>query len=190
MKDGAVHIKNLVKTYLDEHGNPSFTAVKNINLEIPDGEFMVLVGPSGCGKSTTLRMLAGLENITSGTIAIGDRVVNNVHPKDRGIAMVFQNYALYPHMTIFDNIGFGLKLAKKPKDFIQKKVTKPRAASDSTKCWTASLGRFPEASAKEWPSGERSCGIPKYSSLTSRFPILTRRCGCTCVRRSRDCTPN
>ena len=123
MKDGAVHIKNLVKTYLDEHGNPSFTAVKNINLEIPDGEFMVLVGPSGCGKSTTLRMLAGLENITSGTIAIGDRVVNNVHPKDRGIAMVFQNYALYPHMTIFDNIGFGLKLAKKPKDVIQKKVT-------------------------------------------------------------------
>jgi multiple sugar transport system ATP-binding protein len=124
MKDGAVHIKNLVKTYLDEHGKPSFTAVKNINLEIPDGEFMVLVGPSGCGKSTTLRMLAGLENITSGTIAIGDRVVNNVHPKDRGIAMVFQNYALYPHMTIFDNIGFGLKLAKKPKDFIREKVTK------------------------------------------------------------------
>jgi multiple sugar transport system ATP-binding protein len=123
MNDGAVHIKNLVKTYLDEHGNPSFTAVKNINLEIQDGEFMVLVGPSGCGKSTTLRMLAGLENITSGTIAIGDRVVNNVHPKDRGIAMVFQNYALYPHMTIYDNIAFGLKLAKKPKDVIEKKVT-------------------------------------------------------------------
>ena len=124
MSDGAVHIKNLVKTYLDEQGNPSFTAVKNINLEIQDGEFMVLVGPSGCGKSTTLRMLAGLENITSGTIAIGERVVNNVHPKDRGIAMVFQNYALYPHMTIFDNIAFGLKLAKKPKDFIQQTVTK------------------------------------------------------------------
>jgi multiple sugar transport system ATP-binding protein len=124
MSDGSVHIKNLVKTYLDEHGNPSFTAVKNINLEIQDGEFMVLVGPSGCGKSTTLRMLAGLENITSGTISIGDRVVNNVHPKDRGIAMVFQNYALYPHMTIFDNMAFGLKLAKKPKDFIQQTVNK------------------------------------------------------------------
>jgi multiple sugar transport system ATP-binding protein len=122
--EGSVHIKNLVKTYLDEHGNPSFTAVKNINLEIENGEFMVLVGPSGCGKSTTLRMLAGLEAITSGTIAIGERVVNNIHPKDRGIAMVFQNYALYPHMTIFDNIAFGLKLAKKPKDFIQKTVTK------------------------------------------------------------------
>src|SRR4029077_6683358 len=106
------------------HGNPSFNAVKNINLDIKDGEFMVLVGPSGCGKSTTLRMLEGLENISSGTITIGDRVVNNVHPKDRGIAMVFQNYALYPHMTIFDNMAFGLKLAKKPKDFIQETVNK------------------------------------------------------------------
>ncbi|MGA7215348.1 MAG: sn-glycerol-3-phosphate ABC transporter ATP-binding protein UgpC [Terrimicrobiaceae bacterium] len=124
MSDGSVHIKNLVKTYLDEHGNDSFTAVKNINLDIQDGEFMVLVGPSGCGKSTTLRMLAGLESISSGTITIGDRVVNNVHPKDRGIAMVFQNYALYPHMTIFDNMAFGLKLAKKPKDFIKETVTK------------------------------------------------------------------
>ena len=124
MSDGSVQIKNLVKTYLDEHGNPSFTAVKNINLDIKNGEFMVLVGPSGCGKSTTLRMLAGLENISSGTISIGDRVVNKVHPKDRGIAMVFQNYALYPHMTIFDNMAFGLKLARKPKEFIQESVGK------------------------------------------------------------------
>ena len=124
MSDGSVQIKNLVKTYLDEHGNPSFTAVKNINLDIQDGELMVLVGPSGCGKSTTLRMLAGLENITSGSISIGDRVVNNIHPKDRGIAMVFQNYALYPHMTIFDNMAFGLKLARKPKEFIQETVNK------------------------------------------------------------------
>ena len=124
MSDGSVHIKNLVKTYLDEHGNPSFTAVKNINLDIKDGEFMVLVGPSGCGKSTTLRMLAGLESITGGTISIGDRVVNNIRPKDRGIAMVFQNYALYPHMTVFDNMAFGLKLAKKPKEFIQESVMK------------------------------------------------------------------
>ena len=124
MSDGSVQIKNLVKTYLDEHGNPSFTAVKSINLDIKNGEFMVLVGPSGCGKSTTLRMLAGLENISSGTISIGDRVVNKVHPKDRGIAMVFQNYALYPHMTIFDNMAFGLKLAKKPKEFIQESVGK------------------------------------------------------------------
>lgn len=124
MSNGSVHIKNLIKVYLDQHGKPSFTAVKDINLEIADGEFMVLVGPSGCGKSTTLRMLAGLENITSGTISIGDRAVNNVRPRDREIAMVFQNLALYPHMTIFDNIAFGLKLAKKSKDFIQQSVTK------------------------------------------------------------------
>ena len=123
MSDGSVHIKNLVKTYLDEQGNPSFTAVKNINLDIKDGEFMVLVGPSGCGKSTTLRMLAGLESISGGTISIGERVVNKVHPKDRGIAMVFQNFT-YPHMTIFDNMAFGLKLAKKPKEFIQESVSK------------------------------------------------------------------
>src|SRR5690606_30235297 len=85
------------------------------SVNIADGEFVVLVGPSGCGKSTLLRMLAGLENITSGEIAIGGRVVNNVPPKDRDIAMVFQNYALYPHMTVFDNMAFSMKLAGAPK---------------------------------------------------------------------------
>jgi multiple sugar transport system ATP-binding protein len=122
MNDGAVHITDLVKTYTDDRGRPTFTAVKKINLEIQNGEFMVLVGPSGCGKTTTLRMVAGLEKITSGTIAIGDRVVNDLEPKDRGIAMVFQNYALYPHMSIFNNMAFGLQLAKKKKDFIQETV--------------------------------------------------------------------
>ena len=95
MSDGSVSIKSLVKTYVDDRGRPTFKAVKNIDLDIQDGEFMVLVGPSGCGKSTTLRMVAGLEKITSGTISIGGRVVNELEPKDRGIAMVFQNYALY-----------------------------------------------------------------------------------------------
>jgi multiple sugar transport system ATP-binding protein len=122
MSEGAVQIKDLVKTYLDDRGRPTFTAVKNINLNIENGEFMVLVGPSGCGKTTTLRMVAGLEKITSGTISIGDRVVNELEPKDRGIAMVFQNYALYPHMTIFNNMAFGLQLAKKKKDFISETV--------------------------------------------------------------------
>jgi multiple sugar transport system ATP-binding protein len=122
MSEGAVEIKNLVKTYVDDRGRPTFTAVKNISLHIEDGEFMVLVGPSGCGKSTTLRMVAGLEKITSGTISIGGRVVNELEPKDRGIAMVFQNYALYPHMTIFNNMAFGLQLAKKTKDFISESV--------------------------------------------------------------------
>jgi multiple sugar transport system ATP-binding protein len=128
MNDGAVHITDLVKTYTDDRGRPTFTAVKKINLEIQNGEFMVLVGPSGCGKTTTLRMVAGLEKITSGTIAIGDRIVNDMEPKDRGIAMVFQNYALYPHMTIFNNMAFGLQLAKKKKDFIQDTVVRTSKA--------------------------------------------------------------
>ncbi|HEV3210419.1 MAG TPA: ABC transporter ATP-binding protein [Chthoniobacterales bacterium] len=122
MSEGAVEIKNLVKTYVDDRGRPTFTAVKNISLHIEDGEFMVLVGPSGCGKSTTLRMVAGLEKISSGTISIGGRVVNEMEPKDRGIAMVFQNYALYPHMTLYNNMAFGLQLAKKSKDFISETV--------------------------------------------------------------------
>jgi multiple sugar transport system ATP-binding protein len=117
-EDASVKISNLVKTYTDDRGRPTFTAVKNINLDIKNGEFMVLVGPSGCGKSTTLRMVAGLEKISSGTISIGGKVVNDLEPKDRGISMVFQSYALYPHMNLFNNMAFGLKLAKKPKEFI------------------------------------------------------------------------
>jgi multiple sugar transport system ATP-binding protein len=99
-----------------------FQAVVDLSLNIADGEFLVLVGPSGCGKSTALRMIAGLETISSGEMRIGDRVVNEVEPKDRDIAMVFQNYALYPHMTVYDNIGFALKLAKVPQDEIKKRV--------------------------------------------------------------------
>ncbi|GGR08939.1 ABC transporter ATP-binding protein [Deinococcus ruber] len=98
------------------------TAVKDFNLHIKDKEFMVFVGPSGCGKSTTLRMIAGLEDISEGTLKIGDRVVNDVPPKDRDIAMVFQNYALYPHMNVYDNMAFGLKLRKTPKEQIDARV--------------------------------------------------------------------
>ena len=113
----SLSLKNINKTY--ENG---FVAVKNFNLEIEDKEFIIFVGPSGCGKSTTLRMIAGLEDITSGELWIGDKLVNDVEPKDRDIAMVFQNYALYPHMTIYDNIAFGLKLRKTPKHEIDKLV--------------------------------------------------------------------
>ena len=97
-------------------------AIHDVDLEIGDGEFVVLVGPSGCGKSTLLRMVAGLEEITEGVITIGDQVVNDVPPKDRNIAMVFQNYALYPHMSVFDNMAFGLKLRKMSKDEINRRV--------------------------------------------------------------------
>ena len=104
-----------------EYSN-GFKAVTDLNLEINEGEFLVMVGPSGCGKSTTLRMIAGLEDITSGTLKIGSRVVNTLAPKDRDIAMVFQNYALYPHMNVFDNIAFSLKLAQRPKAEIRERV--------------------------------------------------------------------
>jgi multiple sugar transport system ATP-binding protein len=99
-----------------------FEAVHELNLDVADGEFMVIVGPSGCGKTTALRMVAGLEDITDGTVRIGDRIVNDLSPKDRDIAMVFQNYALYPHMTVGQNIGFALKLRRMPKAEIKKKV--------------------------------------------------------------------
>lgn len=112
-----ISLKNIEKTY---PGNA--TVVKNLNLEINDGEFIVLVGPSGCGKSTTLRMIAGLEDISGGELYIGDNLVNEVSPKDRDISMVFQNYALYPHMTVYKNIGFGLNLRKEDKKLIDKKT--------------------------------------------------------------------
>src|SRR5690554_2489933 len=114
----SVTLKNITKVY---DGN--VTAVSDFNLDIADKEFIVLVGPSGCGKSTTLRMVAGLEEITVGELYIGDKLMNDVAPKDRDIAMVFQNYALYPHMTVFDNMAFGLKLRKFPKDEIKRRVS-------------------------------------------------------------------
>jgi multiple sugar transport system ATP-binding protein len=110
-------IKNLKKQYTN-----GFVAIEGMNLTIPDKEFLVLVGPSGCAKSTTLKMIAGLEEISDGEMYIGDRLVNDVPPKDREIAMVFQSYALYPHMTIYDNIAFGLKIRKTPKDEIDRLV--------------------------------------------------------------------
>src|SRR6476469_4530509 len=108
---------NVTKTYGD-----GFLAVDDLNLDVQDGEFVVLVGPSGCGKTTALRMLAGLEEISGGEIRIGDRVVNDLTPKDRDIAMVFQSYALYPHMTVYENLAFGLKLHKVPKKEIKERV--------------------------------------------------------------------
>ncbi|MEX1169381.1 MAG: sn-glycerol-3-phosphate ABC transporter ATP-binding protein UgpC [Chloroflexota bacterium] len=124
-----------------------FQAVKDLNLEIGDGEFMVLVGPSGCGKTTSLRMIAGLEEITSGTLRIGDRVVNDVPPKDRDIAMVFQSYALYPHMSVRENLAFGLKLRKVPKAEIERRVSE---TAD-----TIQLGKLLDRKPKELSGGQR-----------------------------------
>jgi multiple sugar transport system ATP-binding protein len=116
-----VTLEKLVKTYPDKSGQ-DVRAVNGIDLAVADGELMVLVGPSGCGKSTTLRMIAGLETVSGGTIRIGDRIVNNVLPKDRDIAMVFQNYALYPHMTVYQNLAFGLQQRRFPRAEIEARV--------------------------------------------------------------------
>ena len=118
----SISLKNIKKTYED-----GVTVIEDLNLEIKDKEFVILVGPSGCGKSTTLRMVAGLEEITQGELYINDRLVNDIAPKDRDIAMVFQSYALYPHMTVFDNMAFGLKLRKIPKEEIEKRVNEAAA---------------------------------------------------------------
>jgi len=136
-----VTLRRLVKTYDDT------PAVRGIDLDIADKEFVVLVGPSGCGKSTTLRMIAGLEDITDGEVLIGEQVVNDVPPKDRDIAMVFQNYALYPHMSVYENMSFGLRLKKTPKDEIARRVENAAQILDITEL----LGRKP----KQLSGGQR-----------------------------------
>ena len=132
----SLELKNICKVYSN-----GFEAVKDFNLKVEDKEFIIFVGPSGCGKSTTLRMIAGLEEISSGELIIDGKVVNDVEPKDRDIAMVFQNYALYPHMTVFDNMAFGLKLSKVPKDEIKAKVEEAARILDLEKL----LDRKPKA---------------------------------------------
>ena len=139
---GAIDIKSAGKIY------PNGTrALEDVSITINDGEFVVLVGPSGCGKTTLLRMVAGLEDITEGEIAIGDKTVNEVAPKDRDIAMVFQNYALYPHMSVFDNMAFSLKLRKLPKNEIEKKV------KDAAK--TLEIGELLDRKPKALSGGQR-----------------------------------
>ena len=125
-----LQLKHIYKRYAG-----GVTAVSDFTLDIDDKEFIILVGPSGCGKSTTLRMVAGLEEISEGELYIGGRLVNDVAPKDRDIAMVFQNYALYPHMTVFENMAFGLKLRKTPKDEIKKRVTEAAKILDIEQLW-------------------------------------------------------
>ena len=132
----SLNLEHIYKKYPN-----GFEAVKDFNLDIEDKEFIIFVGPSGCGKSTTLRMIAGLEDISSGTLKIDGKVMNDVEPKDRDIAMVFQNYALYPHMTVYDNMAFGLKLRKVPKDQIDTMVKNAAKILDLTQL----LDRKPKA---------------------------------------------
>ena len=127
--------------HIGKNYTPEVTVIRDLSFDIKDGEFMVFVGPSGCGKSTVLRMIAGLETISSGTMKIGERIVNDMHPKDRDIAMVFQSYALYPHMTVYDNIAFGLQIRQIPDAEIKKRV---QEAAD-TLGLNAYLDRKPKA---------------------------------------------
>ncbi|SDO36315.1 carbohydrate ABC transporter ATP-binding protein, CUT1 family [Rhodoferax sp. OV413] len=141
----AITLKNVIKRY--GKGPSANQVIHGVNAEITDGEFIVIVGPSGCGKSTLLRMVAGLEEISDGTISIGGRVVNDLEPSERDIAMVFQNYALYPHMTVFDNMAYGLKIAKVPVDEIKTRVDKAAKILE--------LGQFLARKPRELSGGQR-----------------------------------
>ncbi|AVT10449.1 sn-glycerol-3-phosphate import ATP-binding protein UgpC [Paracidovorax avenae] len=141
----SLSLRNVVKRY--GHGPKANQVIHGVNAEVADGEFIVIVGPSGCGKSTLLRMVAGLEEISGGEIAIGNRVVNDLEPAQRDIAMVFQNYALYPHMTNFENMAYGLKIAKVPKDEIKARVDKAAKILE--------LGHLLERKPRELSGGQR-----------------------------------
>ena len=141
----SVQLKNVIKRY--GHGKHSLQVIHGVNALIGDGEFIVIVGPSGCGKSTLLRMVAGLEEITDGEISIGERVVNHLEPAERDIAMVFQNYALYPHMSVFDNMAYGLKIAKVPKEEIRTRVDKAARILE--------LGHLLERKPRQLSGGQR-----------------------------------
>ena len=155
-----VHLRGVKKSY-----DNKLEVIHGIDMEIADGEFIVIVGPSGCGKSTLLRMVAGLERITGGEVAIGDRVVNQLEPKDRDIAMVFQNYALYPHMSVYDNMAYGLKIRGMPKDEIDSRVRKAAKTLE-----LGPLLRAQAAPALGRPAPERRDG-PRHRARAGGVPV-------------------
>ena len=194
----SLSLKNICKEYPN-----GFKAVKDFNLEIADKEFIIFVGPSGCGKSTTLRMIAGLEDISSGEFKIDGVLMNDVEPKDRDIAMVFQNYALYPHMTVYDNMAFGLKLRKTPKDQIDKMVReaakildleqlldrKPRALSGGQRQRVA-MGRAIVRNPKVFLMDEPLSNLDAKLRVQMRTEIakLHKRLGATIIYVTHDQT--
>ena len=155
-------------------------AVQDLDIVIEDKEFLVFVGPSGCGKSTSLRMLAGLEEITESAISIGDRVVNDVPPKDRNIAMVFQSYALYPHMSVYDNMAFGLKLRKTPKSDIERRVKEAAGI--------LGIENLLDRKPKQLSGGQRQRVALRCSSCASRSRTWLPRSGSRRAPRSPSCT--
>ena len=161
--------------------------VHGINVAVTDGEFVVLVGPSGCGKSTLLRMVAGLEEISAGTIRIGNRVVNDLEPKDRDCAMVFQNYALYPHMSVYDNMAYGLKIRGLAKSDIDKRVNVAASILELGNFLQRKPDSFPADSGNVSRWAARSCASPRCSCSTSRCRIWTRSCVCKHGSRFKSC---
>ena len=177
-----VTFKNIQKSY------GKVKVIHGLGFDIADGEFVVLVGPSGCGKSTLLRMLAGLEEISGGEICIDGKVVNDLESKDRDIAMVFQSYALYPHMTVRENMAFSLRLRNADKTTTDQRVENASRILNLD----ALLDRFP----RELSGGQRqrvawaapSCATPRYFCLTNRFQTWTPSCAWPCAPKSRRCT--
>ena len=161
--------------------------VESVDLAINSGEFVVLVGPSGSGKTTCLRMIAGLETVTSGSIFIGDTDVAQVHAKDRNVAMVFQSYALYPHMSVADNMGFALKIRKLPRDEIERRVREVAAILGLTQELPRRRRRSPAVSSSAWPSAGPSCVTLQCSCSTSLSPISTPSSASPCGASSSSC---
>ena len=153
-----ITLDNITKRYPD-----GFEAVKDMSLEIDDGEFVILVGPSGCGKSTALRMIAGLEDISEGELVIGDNVVNDKAPKDRDIAMVFQSYALYPHMSVADNIAYGLKIRRMDKAEIDRRVNKVAEMLELGALLDRKPKQLSGGQRQRWPWAGRSSASPRCS---------------------------
>ena len=179
-----LQLNNITKRFGDT------AVIKGINLEVNDREFVVFVGPSGCGKSTLMRIIAGLESATDGDIVIDGQRMNDVGPADRGLAMVFQSYALYPHMTVEGNMGFSMRLAGVPKRSAAPRCWKPLKYFSLSRCLTASPRRFPAVSASAWRLVELSCATRVFSCLMSRFPTWMPRCAYRCVLSLPACTKN
>ena len=177
----SISLEHIRKTYED-----GVTVIPDLNLEIRDREFLILVGPSGCGKSTTLRMIAGLEDISGGTLKIGDRVVNDLPPKDRDIAMVFQSYALYPHMTVYKNMAFGLQLRRVPKAEIDRKVRTAAQALELTAYLGRAMVRDPAVFLLDEPLSNLDAKL--RTEMRARIAELHRELGTTFVYVTHDQT--
>ena len=177
-----VKLEKIVKRYGD------IEVVHGIDLEVASQEFVVLVGPSGCGKSTTLRMIAGLEEISGGKLTIDDREVNNVAPKDRDVAMVFQNYALYPHLNVAENMAFGLRIRKVPKDEIDRQVKEVAEILGLTEYLERRPADLSGGQRQRVAMGRAIVRHPKCSCLMSHYPIWMLNCVRKCALKSNACT--